>query len=95
VQCSSPLILWCDNIRATLLAANHMFHARTKHVEIDYHFIREQIQNSKLFIQFLSSQDQIADIMTKPVITPRFVFLQDKLTVAPAPLACGGLLTYH
>jgi hypothetical protein len=90
VQCSSPPTLWCDNIGATFLAANPMFHACTKHVEIDYHFIRERVQNRELLIQFLSSKDQIADVMTKPVTTPRFLLLRDKLTVAPAPSACGG-----
>jgi hypothetical protein len=39
---ASPTV-WVDNIKALALASNHVFHARTKHIEIDYHFIREKI----------------------------------------------------
>ena len=58
-------VLWCDNVGATYLTANPFFHARTKHVEIDFHFVREQVRNGFLQVQFLSSKDQIADILTK------------------------------
>lgn len=67
-----------------------MFHARTKHVEIDFHFVRERAVNNLLKIHFLSTHDQIADVFTKPLAAPRFFFLTSKLTVFPCPLACGG-----
>jgi hypothetical protein len=38
---SHPPVLWCDNLRATFLAANPVFHAKTKHIELDFYFIRE------------------------------------------------------
>lgn len=66
-----------------------MFHARTKHVEIDYHFVRERIASKELAVRFVSSHDQLADAMTKPLPTPRFTHLRTKLTVHPLPLEGG------
>jgi len=57
--------LWCDNIGAKYLSANPVFHARTKHIEVDYHFVRERVARRLLDIEFVSSGDQIADGFTK------------------------------
>jgi histone deacetylase 1/2 len=58
-------IRWCDNTGATYLAANPMFHARTKHIEVDYHFVRERVAQKLLDIKIISFDDQIADGFTK------------------------------
>ena len=64
--------LWCDNIGATYLSANPIFHRRTKHVEVDYHFIRERVSSRQLDVRLISSKDQLADIMTKSLPAPSF-----------------------
>ena len=45
-------ILWCDNLGATYLTANPMFHARTKHIEIDFHFVRERVAVGNMKVRF-------------------------------------------
>ena len=67
-----PPVLWCDNIGATYLSLNPVFHARTKHIEVDYHFVRERVAQKLLLIKFISSKDQLADIFTKPLPVPQF-----------------------
>ncbi|KAD3641993.1 hypothetical protein E3N88_31217 [Mikania micrantha] len=79
---SSPA-LWCDNLGATYLSANPVFHARTKHVEVDFHFVREKVASGQLTVQFISSTDQLADIFTKPLPSTRFLHLRTKLQALP------------
>jgi hypothetical protein len=57
--------LWCDNLGAKYLSANPVFHGRTKHIEVDYHFVRERVFRKLLIINFVSSKDQVADRFTK------------------------------
>ncbi|GKE31840.1 gag/pol polyprotein [Tanacetum coccineum] len=69
IRSSSTHILWCDNLGATYLSANPIFYARTKHVKINYHFVREKVAQCDLRVQHISTHDQIADVFTKPLPT--------------------------
>jgi histone deacetylase 1/2 len=82
--------LWCDNISAIALASNPVFHARTKHVEIDYHFIREKVCNRDGKVQYISTLDQVADIFTKGQSAQRFQVLKHKLMVCSCPMNLKG-----
>ncbi|XP_071680405.1 uncharacterized protein [Lolium perenne] len=62
---------WCDNLGATYLSVNPVFHVRTKHIEIDFHFIRERVAKNLLGIRFISSKDQVADGFTKALPVKR------------------------
>jgi len=86
LQLHYPPKLWCDNIGATYLSINPIFHARTKHVEIDFHFVWELVAAKSLEILFIPSSDQLEDVLTKPLVSNRFHLLSSKLNVCSPPL---------
>ena len=64
-----PISLHCDNQSAIRLAENPVFHARTKHVEVHYHFIREKVLKKEIEMQKIKTDDQVADLFTKGLNT--------------------------
>lgn len=78
---SLPPVLWCDNLGAPYLAANPIFHARTNHIKIDFHLIREKVENKNLDAKFILPKYQLAHIFSKGLSLQSFTFLRDKLNV--------------
>lgn len=78
------------DINAISLASNPVFHARTKHIEVDYHFIQEKVINKNICIKFISTHDQIGGIFTKGLGYSRFVTLRSKLMVCSIPMSLHG-----
>ena len=72
-------IIHCDNQSCIKLSENPVFHDRLKHIEMKYHFIRDLVQRGTLKLQYIRTDEQIADILTKPLITTKFVYFRDKL----------------
>ena len=90
ISSSTPPVLWCDNISAMALASTPVFHSRSKHIEVDWHFIRERVASKHLSLAYIPTSDQVADIFTKPLTSARFHYLKDKLLVLPRPICLQG-----
>ena len=76
-----PTVIYCSNQSCIKLTENLVFHDRSKHIEIRYHFIRDYIQRGAMKLQYISTDEQVADILTKALQKGKFVFFRDKLGV--------------
>lgn len=85
VAIPSAPVVYCDNVGATFLCANPIFHSRMKHIAIDYHFVRGQVQHGALCVSHVTTKDQLANALTKPLSRARFLDLISKIGVIPLP----------
>lgn len=83
-------VIFCDNLSATHLSANPVFHSKMKHLALDFYFIREQVQSDKLRVAHVPSGDQLADFLTKPLSRPRLDTLLAKIGLSDGPSILRG-----
>lgn len=84
---TSMSIIWRDNLGIIYLYENPIFYARTKYVDVDYHFVCDKITNKKNQIHFILSIDQLVDVLTKSLLNASFTHFRLKVRVKSQLLA--------
>jgi len=74
-----PMTINCDNQGAIALAKDNKFHSRTKHIDLRYHFIREAVDDGKINVNYIPTEENISDILTKALPKPKFQMFVEKL----------------
>jgi hypothetical protein len=69
-----PSILYYDNLSALHMIIKPLFHARSKHIELEYHFMRKQVSLGHIITQHVSFNDQIDDVFTKPLSKAALIY---------------------
>eukprot|EP00253_Pinus_taeda_P008063 PITA_08063 len=78
-------VIFCDNSSAIALPKNSVFHKRTKHIDTRFHYIRELVSNGEIVLEHCRTQEQVADILTKPLDQKGFEFLRKCLGMIECP----------
>jgi hypothetical protein len=82
---SSPTVVFCDNISAIKLSKNPVMHGRSKHIDVRFHFLRDLVKDGILELIHCSTQQQVADILTKPLKLDTFLKIRNLLGVHEYP----------
>eukprot|EP00253_Pinus_taeda_P019640 PITA_19640 len=82
---ATTTIIFCDNSSAIALYKNSVFHKRTKHIDTKFHYIRELVNNGEIVLQHCRTQEQVADILTKPLDQKSFEFLRKRVGMTDNP----------
>jgi hypothetical protein len=78
-QALDSTMIYCDNQSCVKLSENLVFHDKSKHIEIKYYYICDKVQKGEVKLQYISIDEKITDILTKPLSKGKFVYFRDKL----------------
>jgi hypothetical protein len=76
-----PTTIHCDKQSCLKISENPVFHDRSKHIEIKYHYIRDMVQRKTIHVQYLITHEQIAYIFTKPLPKTKFEYFRETLSL--------------
>jgi hypothetical protein len=89
LEMRATLIL-CDNQSYIKMTENLVFHDKSNHIEIHYHYNRDMVQRGALKLQYISTDEQAADVLTKPLSHVKFEYFRDKLGIVRKDLPRKG-----
>jgi hypothetical protein len=75
--------IYCDNQSCIKLSENPVFHDKSKHIEIKYQYIRNMVEKGAVELHYIATDEQIADVLTKPLSRVKLEYFKDKLGVVP------------
>ena len=84
-QATKAVVLYCDNQGAMALAKNPQFHARTKHIDIQHHYVREQVTAGNVALEYVPTERQVADGLTKALCKDKFDRFRDLIGLEAPP----------
>ena len=73
--------IYCDNQSCIKLIENPVFHYKSKHIEINYNYIQDMVQRGVVKLQYVPTEEQVVDVLTKPLSRVKFEYFRDKLGV--------------
>lgn len=76
-----PMTIYNDNQSALKLSENQVFHKRTKHIHVKYHFIRDKVKNADIELLYMPTNDMVADMLTKPLGVKKHQLICDRLSL--------------
>ena len=85
IQFEEPIIIYCDNKSTMSMSKNLVLYSKTKHIFIKYHVLREKAIEKEIRLEYVSTKNQIADILTKPLPKDTFEYFRGVLGVMPLP----------
>ena len=71
----------CDNQSCIKMTKNPVFHDKSKHIEVRYHYIRDMVQKGAVKLKYVPTEEQVADVLTKPLSRVKIEYFWDKLGV--------------
>ena len=80
-----PIVIYCDNQSCIKISVNPVFHDRSKHIDIQYHHIRDCVQWKIMLLSYIPTEDQDVDILTKALTRRKFKYHRGRIGVANNP----------
>jgi hypothetical protein len=85
VEYDDPIPIYCDNTSTISISKNPVMHSKTKHIPIKYHFLREQVAEKNIRVEYVGTKEQVADIFTKLLPREAFEYFLQRLEVISTP----------